>query len=74
MGPNNGFAISPSDSAQLPFLAKVVWVGGAGSLAMVLLGGDTITLLAVPAGTLLTMNVTQVLLTGTSATGLVGLY
>lgn len=74
LGATNGFAIAPNDTQNLPFLVKGIWVGGAGIVVVVLLGGDTVTLAGVPAGTLLNLNATKVFSTGTTATLLVGLY
>lgn len=73
-GPSGGFAISPDDNAMLPFLIRAIWVGTTGTLTVQLMTGNIVTLIGVPAGVLLEMNIIQVLATGTSAAGLVGLY
>jgi hypothetical protein len=73
-GASFGFPITPDDNALLPFLAKWVYVGVTGILTIQLMGGAIVTLIGVPAGTLLEMNVMKVLATGTTAGGLVGLY
>jgi len=70
----NAFAISPDDSADLPFLTSQIYVGVTGTLTVVLGSGDTVTLIAVPAGTQLRLRARRVMLTGTSAGGLIGLY
>lgn len=64
-------AITPSDSTPARYSA--IWVGGAGSVVLVdANGGAAVTLLAVPAGTLLPIATTLVKAAST-ATGLVGL-
>lgn len=74
LGPSNGYAVSPDDNANLPIGLKEIWVGGAGILVVTLLGGDTVTLIGVAAGVKLTLNIIKVWSTGTTTTGLVGLY
>lgn len=70
----NGFLISPDDNANLKFMTRMIWVGGAGRVAVLLLGGDIVALDAVPAGTMLHICAVKVFATGTSATLLWGLY
>lgn len=70
----NGFAVTPHDTNELAAVTRAVWVGGAGALKVTLLGGDTVTLAAVPAGTLLKIRATVIFSTGTTATVIVGLY
>lgn len=69
-----GYAITPGDGTDLSFATRAVWVGGAGDLTVTLLGGDTVTLSAIPAGTLIPIRAKQVAATGTTATLIVGLY
>lgn len=66
-----GAAITPSDSAVLDL--NGVYVGGAGNLAVTLLDGSVITLTAIIVGTIYPLRVTKVMLTGTTATNIVGL-
>jgi hypothetical protein len=75
-----GFAITPNDSLVLPKWPKQIWVGGAGDVAVILSGDDPtnagvdVTILKnVPAGTMLDINPKRVMLSGTTATLLVGL-
>ena len=65
--------ITPSDSAnlQLPAL-KGIYVGTAGTLKVVTSAGNTVTLTVI-AG-LLSLQVTKVFATGTTAANLVALY
>ena len=69
-----GFAISPGDGSDVTYATRAVWVGGAGDLKVTMLGGDTITLVGVPAGCLIPIRVSRVWSTGTTATSIVGLY
>jgi hypothetical protein len=71
----SSFSITPSDTTELPFVTRAIYVGGSGDLT-VRLAGDTaqVTLKAVAVGTMLPIRVRQVYVTGTGATLLVGLY
>src|SRR4051794_3645169 len=61
-------AITPSDSVNLPFTSRGLWIGGGGSVSVVTLGGQTVTFAAVPAGFVLPVQVQRVNATGTTAT------
>lgn len=67
-------AVAPSDTANLPTYSKRLWVGGAGAVKLVTVGGDTVTYAAVPAGTYLNVRAQQVFATGTTATSIVAEY
>ncbi len=68
------FAITPDNNNDLPQTTRGIWVGGAGNLAVTLLEDSaSVTLQAIPAGTLLPIRAKRVHSTGTSATLLVGL-
>lgn len=67
----NAVAVTPSDTTVQ--LYRSLWIGGAGNVSFIPIGGDTaVTLLAVPAGTLLPVAVSKVL-AATTATAVVGL-
>jgi hypothetical protein len=72
--PEQAAAIAADDGRDLAFATRAIWVGGAGDLRVRMLGGAEVTLGQVPAGSLLPLRVVRVLATGTSATGLVGLW
>lgn len=69
----HAFAIVPSDSAELSEATRALYIGGAGSLNVMLLSGATVSLSGVAGGSLLPLRLRQVLASGTTATGLVGL-
>lgn len=73
--PDNAFAVTPNNTGELPFVTRALYVGGAGDVAVVLRkDGAPVTFVAVPAGSMLPLRVRQVLVTGTTATALVGIY
>lgn len=69
-----GFAATPDDAADLPVLTRALMVGGGGDLAAVLKDGSTVTLPELAPGVVYPVRVARVLATGTSASGIVGLY
>jgi hypothetical protein len=68
------FAITPSNSEDLPHLTRAIYVGGTGDIAVVMQGGDEVTFSSVFAGSLLPVRVKRVKVTGTTATLLIGIY
>lgn len=72
--PENAFVVTPNDTADLSATSRALYVGGAGNLAVIMVGGETVTLTAVPAGTLLPIRVDRVLAIGTTATAIVALW
>lgn len=71
--PSNGFAITPSDTVALTQCTRRVYVGGAGALKVILNRDAAATTFQVAADTFYDLAVKQVLATGTTATGLIGL-
>lgn len=71
----SAFVITKSDSTVFTTPTRQIWVGGTGDLA-VLMNADTVSVIlsAVPAGTMLSISVTKVLSTGTTATLIVGMF
>lgn len=65
-------AIVPSDTSNLFPLIRSIYVGGAGNITLVTLGGTTVTFVGVLVGTILPVCAQQVRATGTTATNLVG--
>lgn len=68
-----GYTITKSDTTVLDPPTRGVWVGGAGDLAVRLVDGSTVTLVGVPAGTLMPIRADKVL-AATTATNISGLY
>lgn len=71
----NGAAVTPSDTVALTQPTRMVYVGGAGDLT-VILEGDTvaITFKAVPVGTWLNIRTGTIKATGTTATNILALW
>jgi hypothetical protein len=68
-------AITPNDSTDLANVAKAIWVGGAGNVALIAADDSaSVTLTGVAAGTVIPIRARRVLATGTTATNLVNLY
>jgi len=66
-------AITPSDSAALPEPVRAIYVGTGGALRVQMLSGEIVTFGSVLGGTIYPLRIAQVLTTGTTASGLVGL-
>ncbi|MDQ3024270.1 MAG: hypothetical protein M3R04_07820 [bacterium] len=67
---SDAVAVTPSDATIVHF--RGLYVGGAGNVAVAATSGN-VTFTAVPAGTILPVNCTKVLSTGTTATSIIGL-
>lgn len=69
-----GFAITPNDSTDLPYVTRQIRVtGNAGNIVVVWSSGETTTE-PVQTGDILDWRIVRVLATGTAATGLRGYY
>lgn len=71
---NRAAAVTPNDSSDLAFVTRALYVGGAGDIALVTSGGDTVTFAAVPAGSILPVRAKRVLTTGTTATNIIAIW
>lgn len=71
----NGEAATPGGAdVVLANSSRAIYVGGAGNVAVTMAkSGVNLTFTGVPAGTLLPIRVTKVLLAGTTATGIIAL-
>lgn len=68
-------AVTPSDSTDLTRGAtKGLYIGGAGNVAVITSGGDTVTFNAITIGNVHPISVKRVLATGTTATNIVAVY
>lgn len=61
-------AVTKSDSADLSYVSRGIYVGGTGDVAAVMVSGDVVTFSAVPAGTLLPLRCKRINSTNTTAT------
>lgn len=66
----DAFAVTPNDSTVIS--ARSLYIGGAGDVRVQTLAGTTITFIGVPAGSILPVQVTKVLV-ATTATNIIGL-
>jgi hypothetical protein len=66
-------AISPDDSADLPTIPRALYATGAGEVTVTMINGNTVTL-PILAGTPLPVRVSRVWASGTTATGIVGVW
>ncbi len=67
-------AIVPSDSADLPHVTRAIYVGGGGDLAVTMKEGGNVTFKNMIGGTVIAIRASRVLVAGTTATNLVGMY
>lgn len=51
-----------------------LYVGGAGNVSVITIGGDSVTFMSVPVGTIIPVQVVRVLSTGTTATNIMALW
>lgn len=78
----NAFTVSKSDTTVFPSMpnssgvciTKALYVGGAGDVAVTMQGGQIVVFVAVPAGTILPISVSQVRSTNTGASSILGLW
>lgn len=67
-------AVTPHDTNELPFVAKALFVGGAGNLALIAQeDSDAVTMTGVLAGSIIPVRARIVKSTGTTATNIVAL-
>ena len=68
------YAITPSDTVDFPESFRAIYVGGGGNVVVVANDGVAVSYIAVPTGSTIPMRGKRVNVTGTTATGLVGMY
>ena len=68
-----GVAVVPHDTTLLAKVTRGLWVGGAGNISVLMFDGNAVTIIGVPAGTLLPLRVQRVNATATTATNMVAL-
>lgn len=67
-------AVTPHDTNELTNVTRFVFVGGAGALKVTTVGGDTVTLTGVIAGSVLPIAVKLIFSSGTTATNIAALW
>jgi hypothetical protein len=71
----DGLAVTPTDATALPGgICRGVFVGTGGNITGVTPSGATVVLTAVPANTVVPIDLSQIGATGTTATGILALY
>lgn len=70
----NAVAITPSDSVDLTYATRGIYVGVGGNIALVMVSGAVVTLIAVPQGVILPLRVKRINATNTAASSLVAIY
>ncbi len=66
--------VTPDDSADLSALPRALFVGQTGHVAATMAGGQTVTFQNCQAGSILPVRVSRVMLTGTTAGGILALW
>ena len=66
--------IAPSDQAALSFVTRALYVGGGGDVALRLQGGAEVIFRGLQTGSLIPIRIDKVKSSGTTATGLIGLW
>jgi hypothetical protein len=70
----NFAAVTPSDSVDLAYITRAIYVGGAGDVSVLNASGATVVFTAVPAGTVLPISTARIRASGTGATAIVALF
>ena len=70
----NAVEVTPSDTVDLANTSRALYIGGDGTVKVITVGGQTTSFVNVVAGTIIAVQVTRVLATGTDATAIVNMY
>lgn len=70
----HAFAVTPHNTNQLTHSTRGIYVGATGNLKVTTVGGEEITFTGVAAGVVHPIAAIIIWSTGTTATGIVGLY
>jgi len=75
MGPaDNQVSVTPSDTADLAYVSRALFIGGAGNIVVTPASGQANVTYTCPAGMILPIRAARVLATGTTATNIVNWY
>jgi hypothetical protein len=69
-----GFEVTPDDGADLTIMPRALMVAGGGDVSVILKDGTSLTLPGLAAGVMYPVRTRRILATGTTATGIKGLY
>ena len=69
----DGYAITPSDTANFASPFRAIYVGVGGDITLVTMGGTTLLFVGVPQGAILPQSGVRVNATATAATSLIGM-
>jgi hypothetical protein len=67
-------AITKSDTVNLAYVTRAIYVGGTGNIVAVFADGSTVTFSSIPAGSILPIAVIRVNSTNTTATNMVAMF
>lgn len=67
-------AVTPHDTNDLATSSRSLYVGTAGHVAVITVGGETVTFSNVPAGGVVPVRAKRVLVTGTTASNIVAMW
>ncbi len=70
----SGVEVTPSDTAPLPAVTRALYSGTGGDIVVRLASGDTIKLVETTPGSIYPLRVDRVMASGTTASGIVGLW
>lgn len=70
----DGEAVTPSDTDDLPDVARALFVGGSGNVTLDTLQGTTLTFRGLNGGAILPVGAKRVRATGTTATYIIALF
>lgn len=72
-GGSKFFDVTPQDNTKLDVIPRALYIGSEGDLTVTDADGDTVTFVAVPAGTILPVMPVTVESTNTTASNIVGI-
>lgn len=71
---DNAAAVTPSDTTDLTFISRALYVGTGGNIVVTMMGGGDVTFSNIPDGTILPIRVSRVKSTSTTASNIVNIY
>lgn len=71
---DNAAAVTPSDSTDLTYVSRALYVGTGGNIVVTMQGGGDVTFTNVQDGSILPIRVSRVKSTSTTASNIVNIY